>query len=485
MDAQADILPLSPTGATLSGTVMHRNYLQYKFLVPAPAKLITIKLRPADAASDPDLYVSSKLPRATKRNFQWSSTSVGAVCLQIHPADLAYSIGWYYVGVYGAKPGANSFSITVALSDPPAMLLLESQIESRAEVPPRGAAFFKYLVKGIPAGAVRHLRASPGAAKIVLCFSKELPYPDTEFCQWSSKGFTSASCSARETEPELDPFVLGAANGLEYNHDLAGPYSPDTVNPGADSIGLKVDRFFWKLSNRACYVGIYNQTEQKLSVTVSIAELQESDLIPTELRSQLALFTDLFAKIEGATVSKSERFLKKLLSPEFTYGEIELVHFLTLLRVGSRSKQGVDTFWDLGCGTGKALVAAAMSPLGFKRICGVELLDGLCVAAGEAVNGYCTAVEKQGRDPMRARFSVVKGDIRVVDWLNADVIYAASMCFPDALMKEITERGKALRKGTRIITLKNWNDPATYKILSCCRVRMTWGKTKVYILERL
>ena len=43
---------------------------------------------------------------------------VGSVILQIQPTDPDYDLGYYYIGVYGSKMGPNSFSLSVAISDP-------------------------------------------------------------------------------------------------------------------------------------------------------------------------------------------------------------------------------------------------------------------------------------------------------------------------------------------------------------------------------
>ncbi len=201
------------------------------------------------------------------------------------------------------------------------------------------------------------------------------------------------------------------------------------------------------------------------------------------MRAQCEVFATSFDHIEGGSISQSERSSKKLVGSEFTYGEIELVHFLALLKAGSSRSGGV--FWDLGCGAGKALIAASMSPLGFEKVCGVELLDGLYDAATTAVKRFCDTSATKGLDVRPDRFKLVKGDMRVVDWSDADLIYTSSICFPEELIRSIIENGRQLKKGTRIISLKKWSDGDTYKVICNCKVKMTWGKTGVYVLERV
>ncbi len=209
-------------------------------------------------------------------------------------------------------------------------------------------------------------------------------------------------------------------------------------------------------------------------------------MVPPQVRVVHSVFSEVFHGVEGGSISQQERGSKKLNGSEFTYGEIELVHFLPLLKFASKKDGGV--FWDLGCGTGKALVAAALSEVGFNKICGVEYLEGLHQTTLTSLQKYETVGAKAGIDPKRCDpglFRVVKGDMREVDWSDADVIYASSICFPEELVRSLAENGKKLRKGTRIITLKNWADEGVYRVLHYLKVKMTWGKNGVYILERI
>ena len=49
---------------------------------------------------------------------------------------------------------------------------------------------------------------------------------------------------------------------------------------------------------------------------------------------------------------------------------------------------------------------------------------------------------------------IIQGDIRVEDWLDADIIYLSAVLYSDDLLEKTTARMADLKKGTRIITLK-------------------------------
>ncbi len=198
------------------------------------------------------------------------------------------------------------------------------------------------------------------------------------------------------------------------------------------------------------------------------------------------LFTEVFSGVEGGSISHEERAKKSLIGPEYTYGEIDMLHFLPLLKYATHKSGGV--FWDLGCGTAKSLVVAATSGCKFAKICGVEFLHGLCMLAEKALHDFRASGKKRGLDKAicsKKLFRMVENDIRRVDWTDADVVFASSLCFPDELMKDIAEMGKKLKKGTIIISIKNWPDPTTYRVLHYLNVKMAWGKKGVYVLERL
>jgi len=212
----------------------------------------------------------------------------------------------------------------------------------------------------------------------------------------------------------------------------------------------------------------------------------EHELIAPEVKTCYKIFKELFNSISGSELSNIERKKKNLVSSEFTYGEIEYPYFVALLKMVAKGTGGV--FWDLGCGTGKPLIAAALGSHSFSKICGVELLEGLCNAAKKVVEEYIQKAIYNNIDTkerLESLFTVVQNDMLKVDWSDGDVIYAASICFPEELLKALCEKGKLLKKGARIITLKNWEEPKYYKVLHCLRVKMTWGKNRIYILERI
>jgi len=119
-----------------------------------------------------------------------------------------------------------------------------------------------------------------------------------------------------------------------------------------------------------------------------------------------------------------------------------------------------------------------------KRVYGVELLDSLFdVANGISQQLHKDALAKFGAGSF-APVTIVHGDMLEVDWSNADIVYSASVCFPDELIDRITNKCEQLKKGSRIITLKQYPDRPYLIMKYALKLKMTWGRCFVYIYIR-
>lgn len=83
-----------------------------------------------------------------------------------------------------------------------------------------------------------------------------------------------------------------------------------------------------------------------------------------------------------------------------TYGEVVCASFLQILSYVATSKTRIDAvtdgnnriFYDLGCGTGRAVICAALSPHQFQKVIGIELIPELLESAGNVKNCLQDAV---------------------------------------------------------------------------------------------
>jgi hypothetical protein len=162
---------------------------------------------------------------------------------------------------------------------------------------------------------------------------------------------------------------------------------------------------------------------------------------------------DKFAYKTSCDTSLAERkTIQKHIS--LTYGEISSIDplkkmFECISKHGGLNKSG-GTFYDLGSGIGRPVVAAAVLH-DFSRCVGIEILSGLHSIAEKVKLEYSSFCPNS---PTVIDFicgSIL--DTNIVDWTDGDVVYANSTCFDDSMMTELSSLGSRLRAGAYFITL--------------------------------
>jgi tRNA G46 methylase TrmB len=73
-----------------------------------------------------------------------------------------------------------------------------------------------------------------------------------------------------------------------------------------------------------------------------------------------SVFRQLFSGFDPSEISKNERQRKRITGLlAYTYGEIIIEHIFPVFELIELKADSV--FWDIGCGAGKCLIAAAMA----------------------------------------------------------------------------------------------------------------------------
>ena len=94
------------------------------------------------------------------------------------------------------------------------------------------------------------------------------------------------------------------------------------------------------------------------------------------LKQHTPVFQALFKTVDGFSLSRLARTHHDAM--EYTYGEIEFTSFIALIAMTHPSS--TSRFYDLGSGTGKAVLACAMV-FDMQYYCGIELFNELHVQA--------------------------------------------------------------------------------------------------------
>lgn len=191
------------------------------------------------------------------------------------------------------------------------------------------------------------------------------------------------------------------------------------------------------------------------------------------------LFERLFKDSDGFSVSMANRKKLDLQIKELTYGEIEFDSFCALLDQMNVDEN--DIFYDLGCGTGKPVIAAALVKQ-CKKSVGIELLEDVYNLANEIKEKLEKLLKADGYTPPIIEY--VHGDIVEKDFSEADVVYIASTCFDQEFMAVLAKKCETLKSGTKIATLtKELISPELIKTQTLT-LPMTWGNTTVFIYFR-
>ena len=271
--------------------------------------------------------------------------------------------------------------------------------------------------------------------------------------------------------------------------------------------------------------------KEKLARKISIFEYQEcGSLFSSIFRDFSSERSKEIAKenVRRLSIDNSGDMSEKMSSK--VYGEIEFHSFCNLLeRVGI---QKGEVLYDLGHGTGKAMVKSAISakliiffycslmvlfPLictfiipfiaifryqiaasllfgdKLKSIKGVELLKDLFDMSVIATKTYDNLIRtpenwnlfESRRD---CQISVYEGDFLVEssteDWTDADIVFANSTCFDSTLMKKLAHEASRMRRGARFITFTSQLPSDSFEVVEKINLGMSWGVATCFLHRR-
>eukprot|EP01032_Pedospumella_encystans_P013181 gene13181-15192_t len=135
----------------------------------------------------------------------------------------------------------------------------------------------------------------------------------------------------------------------------------------------------------------------------------------------------LYRNVHGRLLSiKYRKEVADMSDPSLTFGEIVPQSFLQILNFTSDStKLSGRKFVDLGSGTGRACICAALSPYGFSEILGIELMPDLC-AQSESV---CARLQELLEKPIADNITVIQKPKGGEKGINADLDAVALQVF--------------------------------------------------------
>lgn len=186
---------------------------------------------------------------------------------------------------------------------------------------------------------------------------------------------------------------------------------------------------------------------------------------------------ELYRDITGFGISAEDTSLIESHGCASTYGEITFEGVETLLKL--LKLKDTDVFYDLGCGVGKMVVQVYLdSPV--KKSAGIEL-------SGERTESALKIQQQLQLDnkiQAGRTLAFYKESFLDADLSDGTVIYLASTCFSDDIMKKVTEKLATLKKGLRVATLKQLAPHEKFAVIDQFILPMTWSdSTPVYLYE--
>lgn len=186
---------------------------------------------------------------------------------------------------------------------------------------------------------------------------------------------------------------------------------------------------------------------------------------------------------QASIIERKNSKSKKDLS--LTYGEIEYKSFyriLCMVQSIDNSSTNETIFYDLGSGSGRAIIAATLTQ-NFQNAKGIEILSSL-YDISKAVESIYLESYRHLLHQSTGSMEFILGSILDYDWSDGDIVFVNSTCFTDDLMNQVSQKANLLSPGAIVITFTNSLTSTWFDIINTTRYEMSWGPATVYIHRR-
>ncbi len=184
------------------------------------------------------------------------------------------------------------------------------------------------------------------------------------------------------------------------------------------------------------------------------------------------IFDVIYKDVNGYNLSlKGQQKLNYFYNAN-VYGEVDFESFCKILDLTNPKENEI--FYDLGSGTGKAVIIAYLC-YPFAKCIGVEKMDELYFASDD--------IAKSLNNP---RLGFKHGDFKDCDFSDGDVIYMNSYYFHyEMASKNFISKINNLKKGTRIIFVMTPLTLPAFEIIHFDSYKFSWGNAPVYISVKM
>lgn len=191
---------------------------------------------------------------------------------------------------------------------------------------------------------------------------------------------------------------------------------------------------------------------------------------------KMSQFYKLYSNVDGYAISSVGKSKLTYFYGGYLYGEVTYEGFSGVLKhIDITSKK---IFYDLGSGTGKAIILASL--LGnFSQLIGIEIIKDLHEESEKILKNY--------KSKSRERIKYILGNFHDIDFSSADVIHINmnATCFEYEFSDAMIAKFEALKKGAQILTNTLALEIPSYKIKHLGDFPFTWGNASVFLHKKI
>jgi len=186
-------------------------------------------------------------------------------------------------------------------------------------------------------------------------------------------------------------------------------------------------------------------------------------------------FDEIYTNVNGFILSREARTHNDAM--EYTYGEIDFRSFIAILCLAKPNEK--TKFYDLGSGTGKAVLACAMV-FNVNKSVGIELFSLLHHAALEIKQDLANLPEYKENIK---KINFINENFLTADFSDATIIFINATALFGESLKLLTNRLSQLKPGTIIITTSKKLKNPNFQLVKTAPMQMSWGVVYAYIHE--
>lgn len=199
-----------------------------------------------------------------------------------------------------------------------------------------------------------------------------------------------------------------------------------------------------------------------------------------DLETLKKIYSNLYGDINGYVISSQARGKLSYHDKSHTYGEVIPDTFFKIVNYVNPIEGEI--FYDLGSGTGKAVILASLL-FGFSKCIGIEVLKDLYETSRGILVRLQTEVAPYLNLDQRVEFR--NEDFLHSDFSDANIIFAHSTCFYDELWENLVRKLEKVRRGTRIITVTRTINSEVILPMFSDEYQMGWGKSTVHYYHKI